>query len=73
MVTPARLCASPETTFIGVLSDANERDDPCVPALYSKSLLYLVSRALESRARRRVVARLDIPRTYFALGSLLKE
>jgi len=40
--------ASPATTFIGVLSDANERDDPCVPALYSKSLLYLVSRALES-------------------------
>jgi hypothetical protein len=40
--------ASPGTTFIGVLSDANERDDPCVPALYSKSLLYLVSRALEA-------------------------
>ncbi len=40
--------ASPETTFIGLLSDANERDDPCVPALYSKSLLYLVSRALEA-------------------------
>lgn len=40
--------ASPRTTFIGVLSDINERDDPCVPALYSKSLLYLVSRALEA-------------------------
>jgi hypothetical protein len=30
-----------------VLSDANELRDPCVPVLYSKSLLYLVSRALE--------------------------
>ncbi|MCK1651884.1 peptidase C1 [Bradyrhizobium sp. 149] len=39
--------ADPETTFVDVLSDANETSDPCVPALYSKSLLYLVSRALE--------------------------
>jgi hypothetical protein len=40
--------ANPKTMFIDVLSDANERDDPCVPGLYSKSLLYLVSRALEA-------------------------
>jgi hypothetical protein len=40
--------ASPKATFISVLSDGNEKDDPCVPALYSKSLLYLVSRALEA-------------------------
>jgi hypothetical protein len=40
--------ANPKTTYIGLLSDANERGDPCVPALYSKSLLYLVSRALEA-------------------------
>jgi hypothetical protein len=39
--------ASPKTTFIDVLSDANEVSDPCVPVLYSKSLLYLISRALE--------------------------
>lgn len=39
--------ADPETTFIDLLSDANETSDPCVPALYSKSLLYLISRALE--------------------------
>ncbi len=39
--------ANPATTFLGVLSDDNERDDPCIPVLYSKSLLYLVSRALE--------------------------
>jgi hypothetical protein len=39
--------ADPKTTFIDVLSDANEKSDPCVPLLYSKSLLYLVSRALE--------------------------
>jgi hypothetical protein len=39
--------ADPGTTFIDVLSDANERRDPCVPHLYSKSLLYLISRALE--------------------------
>jgi hypothetical protein len=39
--------ANVKKTFVGVLSDANERSDPCVPVLYSKSLLYLVSRALE--------------------------
>src|SRR5262249_9736751 len=39
--------ADPKKTFIGTLSDANERSDACVPVLYSKSLLYLVSRALE--------------------------
>jgi hypothetical protein len=39
--------ADPMTTFIDVLSDDNEIRDPCVPMLYSKSLLYLVSRALE--------------------------
>jgi hypothetical protein len=39
--------ADPKTTFIDVLSVANEKSDPCVPLLYSKSLLYLVSRALE--------------------------
>ncbi|MCK1389753.1 C1 family peptidase [Bradyrhizobium sp. 1] len=39
--------ADPQTTFVDLLSDANETSDPCVPALYSKSLLYLVSRALE--------------------------
>jgi len=39
--------ADPKTTFVDVLSDDNEISDPCVPALYSKSLLYLVSRALE--------------------------
>src|SRR4029078_591498 len=39
--------ADPKTTFIDVLSDGNELSDPCVPVLYSKSLLYLVSRALE--------------------------
>jgi hypothetical protein len=39
--------ADPKTTFIDVLSDDNEQSDPCVPALYSKSLLYLISRALE--------------------------
>jgi len=39
--------ADPKTTFIDVLSDGNELSDPCVPVLYSKSLLYLISRALE--------------------------
>jgi hypothetical protein len=43
----ANKVADPKTTFIDVLSDANELRDPCVPVLYSKSLLYLVSRALE--------------------------
>ncbi len=38
----------PKKTFVSVLSDENEQSDPCVPAAYSKSLLYLVSRALES-------------------------
>lgn len=36
-----------KNTFVGLLSDENELSDPCVPVLYSKSLLYLVSRALE--------------------------
>jgi hypothetical protein len=39
--------AEPRSTFIGVLSDKNEATDPCVPVAYSKSLLYLISRALE--------------------------
>lgn len=39
--------ADPKSTFIGLLSDNNETNDACVPVLYSKSLLYLVSRALE--------------------------
>jgi hypothetical protein len=43
----ANKVADPKTTFIDVLSDANEQRDPCVPVLYSKSLLYLISRALE--------------------------
>ncbi|MCC8937416.1 C1 family peptidase [Bradyrhizobium sp. Arg68] len=43
----ANKVADPTTTFIDVLSDDNELTDPCVPVLYSKSLLYLVSRALE--------------------------
>jgi len=43
----ANKVADPTTTFIDVLSDTNELRDPCVPVLYSKSLLYLVSRALE--------------------------
>ena len=38
---------SPERMFIEVLSDANERGHFTVPGLYSKSLLYLVSRGLE--------------------------
>ena len=37
----------PERMFIEVLSDANERGHFTVPGLYSKSLLYLVSRGLE--------------------------
>ena len=37
----------PERMFIEVLSDANERGYFTVPGLYSKSLLYLVSRGLE--------------------------
>jgi hypothetical protein len=36
-----------EQMFIEVLSDANERSHETVPLLYSKSLLYLVSRGLE--------------------------
>jgi hypothetical protein len=43
----ANKVADPKTTFIDLLSDSNELTDPCVPVLYSKSLLYLVSRALE--------------------------
>jgi Arc/MetJ-type ribon-helix-helix transcriptional regulator len=39
--------ADPKSTFVEVLSDSNEASDPCVPLAYSKSLLYLVSRALE--------------------------
>jgi hypothetical protein len=37
----------PKRLFIDILSDKNERDDTVGP--YGKSLLYLVSRALESR------------------------
>jgi hypothetical protein len=36
-----------EQLFIEVLSDANERGHDTVPGLYSKSLLYLISRGLE--------------------------
>ena len=39
--------ANQKSTFVSVLTDENERADHCIPALYSKSLLYLVSRALE--------------------------
>jgi hypothetical protein len=39
--------ANPKATYVGVLTDKNEASDPCVPVAYSKSLLYLVSRALE--------------------------
>jgi len=39
--------ANPKSTFVGVLTDKNETADSCVPGAYSKSLLYLVSRALE--------------------------
>jgi hypothetical protein len=38
----------PKNAYVALLSDENEVRDPCVPALYSKSLLYLVSRALEA-------------------------
>jgi hypothetical protein len=40
--------ADPASTFVSILDNDNERSDPCVPVLYSKSLLYLVSRALEA-------------------------
>jgi hypothetical protein len=43
----ANRVADPKTTFIDILTDDNEKTDPVVPALYSKSLLYLISRALE--------------------------
>ncbi len=43
--------ADPKKTFIALLTDENEQDDPCVPILYSKSLLYLVSRALETERK----------------------
>ena len=43
----ANKVADPKTTYVEVLSDDNEKSDPCVPVLYSKSLLYLISRALE--------------------------
>jgi hypothetical protein len=39
--------ADPKSTFVSILDDANEKRDACVPVVYSKSLLYLVSRALE--------------------------
>jgi hypothetical protein len=39
--------ADPKATYVGLLEDKNEASDPCVPVAYSKSLLYLVSRALE--------------------------
>jgi hypothetical protein len=38
----------PAKTYISLLADTNETEDACIPLLYSKSLLYLVSRALES-------------------------
>jgi hypothetical protein len=37
-----------KSTYISVLSDENELADESIPVLYSKSLLYLVSRALEA-------------------------
>ena len=43
----ANKTADPTTTFVGILDNKNEKNDACVPVLYSKSLLYLVSRALE--------------------------
>ena len=39
--------AATSSTYIDILNDQNEVSDPCVPVAYSKSLLYLVSRALE--------------------------
>ncbi len=39
--------ANPKATYVQVLTDENELADACIPVLYSKSLLYLVSRALE--------------------------
>ena len=39
--------ADAKSTYIDVLSDDNEVSDPAVPTAYSKSLLYLISRALE--------------------------
>lgn len=39
--------AGAKSTYVSVLDDKNEVSDPCVPVAYSKSLLYLVSRALE--------------------------
>jgi hypothetical protein len=39
--------ADAKSTYIDILSNANEMSDPCVPLAYSKSLLYLISRALE--------------------------
>jgi len=39
--------AEARSTYIDILSNANELSNPCVPLAYSKSLLYLISRALE--------------------------
>jgi len=39
--------AKPRSTFVELLTDANEERYGCVPGGYSMSLLYLVSRALE--------------------------
>ncbi|MDO8837311.1 MAG: C1 family peptidase [Parvibaculum sp.] len=38
----------PRRLFLSALSTENEKRDRCVPLFYSKSLLYLISRALES-------------------------
>jgi hypothetical protein len=38
---------NPKKAYASVLTDENELGDACVPVAYSKSLLYLVSRALE--------------------------
>lgn len=54
----------PEATYIGRLSDDNERKDPCGGPLYSKSLLYLISRALEPQHKTPVLGQ-DIARKEF--------
>lgn len=58
--------ADPKTTFVDVLSDANETSDPCVPVLYSKSLLYLVSRALEPDHKTPILGLQKVWRTWRA-------
>lgn len=50
-----------EATYVGRLTDENERKDACAGPLYSKSLLYLISRALEKRHKTPVLGQ-DIAR-----------